>query len=180
MTVAVMKIAVSTRTRQPHLAALLLGAFLLLCGSSAIAQHYSHTYRYTGDVEIDHIPDHDDILPQAPDNLILRFSAGVTLVKLVVKTADEKVVNINFRYNPVANRVFIWPMPELPESDYYVVDWGVIDPVQKLMSGQFLFSAGPDALLPSSLVTEEDEEHIMVPDYRLVDPSSFRAITPRN
>lgn len=159
---------------------LLLGVFALLLGASASAQHFSHTYRYTGDVEIDHIPDHDDILPLAPDNLILRFSAGVTLVKLTVKTAEANVININFRYNPVANRVFIWPLPELPESDYYVVDWGVIDPERKLMSGQFLFSAGPDAVLPSSLVTEEDVEHIMVPDYRLVDPSSYRAMPPRN
>ncbi|KKO12795.1 copper resistance CopC family protein [Pseudohongiella sp.] len=168
-----MKTAVSTRTRQPHLTALVLGTLMLLFGSNAFAQHFSHTYRYTGDVEIDHIPDHDEILPQAPDNLILRFSAGVSLVKLVMKNAEGKVININFRYNPVANRVFIWPLPELPKSDYYVVDWGVIDPEQKLMSGQFLFSAGPDAVLPSSLVTEEDEEHIMVPDYRLIEPGSF-------
>ncbi|MBC54697.1 MAG: hypothetical protein CMQ34_12770 [Gammaproteobacteria bacterium] len=160
--------------------ALLAGTLFLVWGAGAFAQHYSHTYRYTGDVEIDHIPDHDEILPQLPDNLILRFSAGVTLVKLTVKTAEAKVVNINFRYNPTANRVFIWPLPALPESDYYVVDWGVIDPERKLMSGQFLFSAGPDAQLPSSLVTEEDEEHIMVPDYRLVDPSSYRAAPPRN
>lgn len=159
---------------------LVLSVVSLFWGASALAQHYCHTYRYTGDVEIDHIPDHDDVLPQAPDNLILRFSAGVTLVKLTVKTAEEKVVNINFRYNPVANRVFIWPLPELPASDYYVVDWGVIDPERKLMSGQFLFSAGPDAVLPSSLVTEEDEEHIMVPDYRLVDPDSYRAAPLRN
>ena len=155
------------------LTALVLGTLMLLFGSNAFAQHFSHTYRYTGDVEIDHIPDHDEILPQAPDNLILRFSAGVSLVKLVMKNAEGKVININFRYNPVANRVFIWPLPELPKSDYYVVDWGVIDPEQKLMSGQFLFSAGPDAVLPSSLVTEEDEEHIMVPDYRLIEPGSF-------
>lgn len=175
-----MKIKAKIKIRYPGVAALLLSALALLWGNSALAQHYSHTYRYTGKVEIDHIPDHDDVLSQSPDNLILRFSAGVTLVKLVVKSADEKVVNIDFRYNPVANRVFIWPLPDLPESDYYIVDWGVIDPEQKLMSGQFLFSAGPDAVLPSSLVTEEDEEHIMVPDYRLVDPSSYRAPPPRN
>lgn len=175
-----MKTVVSSSSRPKLTITLLLGILTLFWGASTYAQHYSHTYRYTGDVEIDHIPDHDDILAQAPDDLILRFSAGVTLVKLTVKTADEKVVNINFRYNPAANRVFIWPLPELPESDYYIVDWGVVDPERKLMSGQFLFSAGPDAALPSSLVTEEDEAHIMVPDYRLVDPDSYRAATPRN
>lgn len=167
----------------PALALLFFGIVAALLPASAAAQHYSHTYRYTGDVEIDHIPDHDEILASAPDDLILRFSNHVTLVKLVVKTADNKPVNIDFRYNPIANRVFIWPLPALPESDYYIVDWGVIDPEQKLMSGQFLFSAGPDAVLPSSLVTEEDEEHVMVPDYRLVDPDSYRQpvrAQPRN
>lgn len=167
----------------PALAALVLSTLTMLLSATAAAQHYSHTYRYTGDVEIDHIPDHDDILARAPDNLILRFSNHVTLVKLVVKTADNKPVNIDFRYNPIANRVFIWPLPDLPESDYYIVDWGVVDPERKLMSGQFLFSAGPDAVLPSSLVTEEDEEHVMVPDYRLVDPDSYRQpvrAQPRN
>jgi methionine-rich copper-binding protein CopC len=144
--------------------------------STTHAQHYSHTYRYTGDVEIEHIPDHDEVLPALPENLILRFSNFVTLVKLTVKTSDEKLVNIDFRYNPVANRVYIWPLPELPASDYYIVDWGVVDPERKLMQGQFLFSAGPDAKVPSTLVTEEDFEHIMVPDYRLVDPSSFRPV----
>ncbi|MEX0740448.1 MAG: copper resistance protein CopC [Pseudohongiella sp.] len=168
-----MKIQHKTKHRKALATAVFLGAMTLLWCGSASAQHYSHTYRYTGDVEIDHIPDHDEILPQAPDNLILRFSAGVTLVKLIMKDAEGKVINLNFRYNPVANRVFIWPLPDLPGSDYYVVDWGVIDPEQKLMSGQFLFSAGPDAVLPSSLVTEEDEEHIMVPDYRLIEPGSF-------
>ncbi len=175
-----MKTAVSSRHRHLSALALLMGAVMLIWAPGAFAQHYSHTYRYTGDVEIDHIPAHDEILPQIPDNLILRFSAGVTLVKLTLKTADAKMININFRYNPTANRVFIWPLPALPDSEYYVVDWGVIDPERKLMSGQFLFSAGPDAVLPSSLVTEEDEEHIMVPDYRLVDPSSYRAAPPRN
>lgn len=152
----------------------LLGGMTLLLAAPAAAQHYSHTYRYTGDVEVDHIPDHDDILARVPDNLILRFSNHVTLVKLVVKTSDNKPVNIDFRYNPMADRVFIWPLPALPEADYYIVDWGVIDPERKLMSGQFLFSAGPDAVLPSSLVTEQDQDHIMVPDYRLIDPGSFR------
>ena len=53
------------------------------------------------------------------------------------------------------------------------MDWGVLDPERKLMQGQFLFSAGPDAQVPSTLVTEEDEEHIMVPDYRLIDPLDY-------
>lgn len=146
----------------------------------AQAQHSTHTYRYTGSVEVEHIPDHDEIVPSLPDNLILRFTDHVALVKLVVKTAEEQLVNINFRYNPVPDRVFIWPLPALPASAWYSVDWGVIDRENKLMSGQFLFSAGADAKKPSELIPEVDEEHIMVPDYRLLNLQDYQPVTPQN
>lgn len=145
---------------------------------SAHAQHFTHTYRYTGDVEVEHIPDHDEVLPAAPENLLLRFTDHVSLVKLVVKTADDKVVNINFRYNPVPDRVFIWPLPALPASDWYTVDWGVIDRANKLMSGQFVFAAGPGAKVPSTIMPVVEEDHIKVPDYRLINPDSFRPVSP--
>jgi methionine-rich copper-binding protein CopC len=154
-----------------------LGIICLLWSASASAQHYTHTFRYTGDVEIEHMPDHDEILATLPDNLLLRFTQHVALVKLVMKTAEGKLVNINFRYDPIPNRVFIWPLPELPESDYYSVDWAVIDPQNKMMTGQFLFSAGPDAIRPSTLIPEPDNDaHIMVPDYRLIDLDLFRPV----
>jgi len=154
-----------------------LGIICLLWSASASAQHYSHTYRYTGDVEIEHIPDHDEILPALPENLLLRFTQHVALVKLIVKTAEGQLININFRYDPLPNRVFIWPLPTLPESAYYAVDWGVVDPQNKLMTGQFLFSAGSGAVRPSTLVPEPDNDaHIMVPDYRLIDLDLFRPV----
>ncbi|MDO8910184.1 MAG: copper resistance protein CopC [Pseudohongiella sp.] len=148
--------------------------------SGAYAQHFTHTYRYTGDVEIEHIPDHDEVLASAPDNLLLRFTDHVSLVKLVVKTAEGQTINIDFRYNPAPDRVFIWPLPALPASDWYSVDWGVIDRTNKLMSGQFLFSAGPDAKKPSDLVPEVEYEHIMVPDYRLLNLQDYQPVAPQN
>lgn len=151
---------------------------LLFTSTSAQAQHSSHTYRYSGDVEVEHIPDHDEVLPSVPDSLILRFTDHVALVKLVVKTADEKVVNVDFRFNPTPDRVFIWPLPVLPPSPWYSVDWGVIDRANKMMSGQFMFSAGPDAKKPSELIPDNEDEHVMVPDYRLIDPGSYRAVGP--
>lgn len=162
----------------PVIAAAALLLSLTFGSAHTQAQHFSHTYRYSGDVEVEHIPDHDEVLPALPDSLILRFTDHVALVKLVVKTADEKVVNVNFRYNPTPDRVFIWPLPPLPASDWYSVDWGVIDRANKMMSGQFMFSAGPGARKPSELIPVVEEEHIMVPDYRLIDPSSYRAVTP--
>jgi methionine-rich copper-binding protein CopC len=158
-----------------------LTAILVLlwaCSSSAYAQHSSHTYRYTGDVQVEHMPDHDEVLPTAPDNLLLRFTDHVRLLKLVVKTADEKVVNINFRYDPTPDRVFIWSLPELPASDWYTVDWGAVDRVNKMMSGQFVFAAGADAKQPSTIRVVEEIEHIVVPDYRLINPESFRPVSP--
>jgi methionine-rich copper-binding protein CopC len=155
---------------------LVLGIISLLWSASLSAQHYTHTYRYSGDVEIEHLPDHDEILAVAPENLLLRFSQHVALVKLVVKTAEGNLINIGFRHNPIPNRVFIWPLPELPPSPYYSVDWGVIDPQNRLMSGQFLFAAGPDAVKPTTLVPEVDDSHIMVPDYRLIDLERFRPV----
>lgn len=144
------------------------------------AQHSTHTYRYTGDVEVEHIPDHDEVVPRLPDNLILRFTDHVALVKLVVKTAEEQQINIDFRYNPVPDRVFIWPLPALPASAWYSVDWGVIDRENKLMSGQFLFAAGADAKKPSEIIPQTDEEHIMVPDYRLLNLQDYQPVTPQN
>lgn len=168
-------------TKLKNLLTALSAMIVVVCfAGSAQAQHFTHTYRYTGDVEIEHIPDHDEVLPALPENVMLRFTDHVSLVKLVVKTAEEKVVNIDFRYNPVPDRVFIWQLPELPASAWYSVDWGVIDRTNKLMSGQFRFSAGPDARKPSELVPEIDEEHIMVPDYRLLNLQDYQPVVPPN
>jgi methionine-rich copper-binding protein CopC len=144
------------------------------------AQHSTHTYRYTGTVEVEHLPDHDEVLSALPDSLILRFTDQVSLVKLVVKTAEDKLIDVQFRYDPTQNRVFIWPLPALPASAWYSVDWGVIDRANILMSGKFMFAAGPDAKAPSTLIPEDNEAHIMVPDYRLIDIRDYQQSAPQN
>jgi methionine-rich copper-binding protein CopC len=147
---------------------------------TASAQHSTHTYRYTGTVEVEHLPDHDEVLSALPDSLILRFTDQVSLVKLVVKTAEDKLIDVQFRYDPTQNRVFIWPLPALPASAWYSVDWGVIDRANILMSGKFMFAAGPDAKAPSTLIPEDNEAHIMVPDYRLIDIRDYQQSAPQN
>ena len=147
---------------------------------TASAQHSTHTYRYTGTVEVEHLPDHDEVLSALPDSLILRFTDQVSLVKLVVKTAEDKLIDVQFRYDPTQNRVFIWPLPALPASAWYSVDWGVIDRANILMSGKFMFAAGPDAKAPSTLIPEDNETHIMVPDYRLIDIRDYQQSVPQN
>jgi methionine-rich copper-binding protein CopC len=163
-----------------------MAAFVVLAILSALfsvtasAQHSTHTYRYTGTVEVEHLPDHDEVLTALPDSLILRFTDQVSLVKLVVKTADDKLIDVQFRYDPTPNRVFIWPLPALPASAWYSVDWGVIDRANILMSGKFMFAAGPDAKAPSTLIPEDNEAHIMVPDYRLIDIRDYQQSAPQN
>ncbi len=163
-----------------------MAAFVVLAILSALfsvtasAQHSTHTYRYTGTVEVEHLPDHDEVLTALPDSLILRFTDQVSLVKLVVKTADDKLIDVQFRYDPAPNRVFIWPLPALPASAWYSVDWGVIDRANILMSGKFMFAAGPDAKAPSTLIPEDNEAHIMVPDYRLIDIRDYQQSAPQN
>ena len=147
---------------------------------TASAQHSTHTYRYTGTVDVEHLPDHDEVLSALPDSLILRFTDQVSLVKLVVKTAEDKLIDVQFRYDPTPNRVFIWPLPALPASAWYSVDWGVIDRANILMSGKFMFAAGSDAKAPSTLIPEDNETHIMVPDYRLIDIRDYQQSVPQN
>ena len=163
------------------MAALVVFAILSALFSVTVsAQHSTHTYRYTGTVEVEHLPDHDEVLSALPDSLILRFTDQVSLVKLVVKTAEDKLIDVQFRYNPTQNRVIIWPLPALPASAWYSVDWGVIDRANILMSGKFMFAAGPDAKAPSTLIPEDNEAHIMVPDYRLIDIRDYQQSAPQN
>jgi methionine-rich copper-binding protein CopC len=163
------------------MAALVVFAILSALFSVTVsAQHSTHTYRYTGTVEVEHLPDHDEVLSALPDSLILRFTDQVSLVKLVVKTAEDKLIDVQFRYDPTQNRVFIWPLPALPASAWYSVDWGVIDRANILMSGKFMFAAGPDAKAPSTLIPEDNEAHIMVPDYRLIDIRDYQQSAPQN
>lgn len=152
----------------------------LLLTIEARAQHANHSYRYTGDVTVEHMPAQDEVLARAPDNLLLRFTDHVTLVKLVLKTADGDSVNLDFRYNPTPDRVFIWPLPALPDSLWYAVDWGAIDRNNRLMSGQFLFAAGPQARKPSELKPQTEQEHVMVPDYRLINPQNYQPVPAPN
>lgn len=146
-----------------------LGVYLM---SSPLQAQHNHGYQYSGSVEFETIPEDDEVLPEQPRDLILQFSEPVTLMKLTLRNDFEKMINIDFRYDPTPSRVFIWPLPDLPASDYYQIDWTALDSKRIMMVGQFYFSAGPDAVAPSTLVDDE-EETLKVPDYRLSDLSTF-------
>ncbi len=144
----------------------------LVAAGPAQAQHSLHGPRYSGDLEVDTLPPDDTVAATAPAVVTLRFNAYARLVKLAVRSADDQLVNIGFRYTPVPNRVFIQELPELPDSAYYAVEWAAIDENNEILYGSFHFSFGPEARKPSEILAEQrDTRHIMVPDYRLLDPA---------
>ena len=148
----------------------LLAMLLILAAPGAYAQHIMGGGASASDVEMQPTPADDEVLPSPPEELMLRFSTYVRLVKLTLKTSEEKLVNIGFRYTPEASRVFFWDLPELPEADYYTVEWAAIDPANLAAKGSFNFSFGSDALPPSQLIPKEEElEHVTVPDFRLLN-----------
>jgi len=154
-----------------------LASVLTLAANPVYAQHSLHGPRYSGDLEVDTLPADDTVAATAPAVVTLRFNAYARLVKLALRSAENELVNIGFRYTPVPNRVFIQELPELPASTYYAVEWAAIDENNEILYGTFHFSFGPDARKPSAILAEqEDTRHIMVPDYRLLDPAGPAAL----
>lgn len=145
-------------------------ALLCLASTTVFAQHVMDPNASSSDVEMESSPANDEILPQSPQDFMLRFSTYVRLVKLSVKGPDGKFVNVNFRYRTDASRVFFWDIPTLPDADYYTVEWAAIDPRNLIARGTFSFSFGPNAQLASELIPEEEVfDHVVTPDYRIQD-----------
>jgi methionine-rich copper-binding protein CopC len=165
----------SLHTNTPLANGLLQFAFALCLALSgaqyAQAQHVM-TINSNSDVELESSPVDDEVLESSPQELMLRFSTYVKLVKLTMKDPEDKFVNIGFIYNPDVSRVFFLDLPELPASPYYTVEWTAIDPSNLVARGSFNFSFGPDAAPPSTLIPEEEVlDPFMAPDYRLIDPN---------
>lgn len=152
------------------LMAAFLTALLLLMAPAAYSQHIMGGGAGASDVEMQPSPADDQVLAASPEELMLRFSTYVRLVKLTLKAPDQDIVNIGFRYSPEASRVFFWELPELPVADYYTVEWAAIDPSNLVAKGSFNFAFGSEALPPSQVIpTEEELQHVTVPDFRLLN-----------
>lgn len=141
--------------------ALLTGPYLVvllaavLTSQDAQAQH-SHGRRNTIEFEYESVPVHDEVLEEAPRDLILRFSEYVRLVKLTLTAEDRVNVPIPFVYDVNASRVFIQEIPELQNADYYTVEWSALNEDNILMFGFFCFSFGPDARVPTSIINARE------------------------
>ncbi len=150
---------------------LMLAIFLSasLAPQSSLAQHVMGPLGSQSDVVLESSPANDEILPSAPADLMLRFSGYVRLMKLTLKAPGNEPIDIGFRYQAEASRVFFWNLPELPAADYYVVEWAVLDPSNLIARGSFGFSFGPNARPASELIpVEEVLNPVIVPDFRLI------------
>ncbi len=146
---------------------LLLSVMLLLMFQQGAYAQHSHGRRNTVELSHETVPQHDEVLVNAPENLILRFGEYVRLVKLTLKAEDVDTVDVSFQYRPDANRVFIQEIPELAPATYYTAEWAAINADNIMVYGFFCFSFGPDAVVPTTVIPVDNSRHIMVPDYRL-------------
>ncbi|MDO8291117.1 MAG: hypothetical protein Q7T44_18035 [Parvibaculum sp.] len=146
---------------------LLLAIFLpaTLTPQNSHAQHVMGPLGSQSDVVLESSSANDEILPSAPADLMLRFSGYVRLMKLTLKAPGNEPIDIGFRYQAEASRVFFWNLPELSAADYYVVEWAVLDPSNLIARGSF----GPNARPASELIAvEEVLNPVIVPDFRLI------------
>jgi len=123
----------------------------LLHAESVLAQH-NHGRRNVVEIELDTAPQHDEVLAEAPTDLLLRFNDYVRLVKLTLKKNDIEPLDIGFQFEPVGNRVFIQELPFLDKADYYTAEWAVLNADNIMVYGFFCFSFGPDAQVPTDVI----------------------------
>lgn len=144
----------------------------LILATSAQAQHTMHDMGTGSDVAVETMPPNDAVLVSQPEMLMLHFGPMVRLVKLAVKNPAGEMVDIGFRYRPVAGHEFMQPLPSLPSEDYYTVEWAILDTDDTLVKGNYYFAFGSDARPPSYYLDQiEQMRHIMAPDYRLLNPA---------
>jgi len=169
-------------TRQPFTRLVsvtpLLAALAALClathGPYVQAQHRMHGGGGSGDISVETEPRDDAVLSGSPDRIVLHFDEEVRLVKLTLRTPENReLLDIGFRYDPAAGTMFSHGLPALDEAPYYIADWAVVNDEERVIHGTFHFSFGPEARPPSEIMPEMEEmRHIMAPDYRLQDPEA--------
>ncbi|PCJ28651.1 MAG: hypothetical protein COA96_00255 [SAR86 cluster bacterium] len=147
----------------------LLVSFLLLFLISpvALAQHEMHNM--APEVDVETMPASDEVLIVAPKSIMLHFMGDVRLVKFTLRNSEREFLDIDFRYKPMASQRFMQTLPKLGTSDYYSVEWAILDSREQLIKGSFHFSFGEDARAPSYYLDQiKHPDHIMSPDYRLL------------
>jgi len=101
-------------------------------------------------------PLNDAVLPVAPDQITFDFPQTVRLVKLILRNQEREWVDIGFRYDPSSDRNFALALPQLAASTYYIAEWAILAPNERLVKGSFSFSFGPGAEPPSRVKEAEE------------------------
>ncbi len=172
------------------LTTLLTGGFLTssLLTATAYGQHAGHQVAYSHDgaaiaSQTATQPPNDAILPEPPNELQLLFPSNVRLVKLTLHTAQRDWVDIDFRYNPMADQEFVWQLPSLQDATYYTADWAILAANDELVRGSFSFAFGANAELPSAIRAAEEErlriQNGLEPGVREVAPPPTQIIINR-
>ncbi|MFL2553215.1 MAG: copper resistance protein CopC [Candidatus Rariloculaceae bacterium] len=111
---------------------------------------------------VESAPIDDSVLANAPNQLGLGFEMPVRLVKWVLYDEDREWVDINFRYDPRVNAQFSLSLPSLQQTEYYSVEWAILDDVEQLIKGVYNFSFGPGAEVASVIRAREGQmDHSM-------------------
>lgn len=99
-------------------------------------------------------PQDDAVLREQPRMLTISFRVDVQLLKLALYTDTGKWIDLDFQWDPSQrDHNFVFPIPtELPESDFYVAEWSVVDENRRFMRGSFNFAFGPGAIPPSETI----------------------------
>lgn len=107
-------------------------------------------------------PKDDSVLAKMPPVIVLSFRSDVRLLKLRLLSAGRQHIDIGFYYDPSrVDNNFVWKLPVLPASSYYIVAWSVVDESNQLVEGEFNFAVGDEAIPPSEFI----EQHGLYVDH---------------
>lgn len=135
--------------RRMRCASLLL--LLSLCGAAPASAQHAHEagLPFLGLTS----PKDDSVLATQPPVVVISFRSNVRLLKLRLLSAARRNIDIGFHYDPARVRNnFVWSLPPLTKSSYYIVAWSVVDETDRLVEGEFRFAVGVDALSPSEFI----------------------------
>jgi methionine-rich copper-binding protein CopC len=114
-------------------------------------------------------PKDDSVLAKVPPVIVLSFRSNVRLLKLRLLSAGRQHIDIGFFYDPERiDNNFVWKLPTLPGSSYYIVAWAVVDEGNQLVEGEFNFAVGDVAISPSEFI----EQYGLYVDHQSEDSTS--------
>lgn len=132
---------------------MLVALLSLSCLASNAAAQHSHGRRNTAALEYESIPAHNAVLAHAPEDLVLRFSEYVRMMKFTLKANDTASIALDFKFSMDASRVFIQKLPALPPAaEFYTAEWAALNVDNVIVYGLLRFAVGVDAKNPQTII----------------------------